>query len=288
MNTLSLIAGLLLSQAPAQLPPPPPVDAPVKVAVLRATLDRARAEQEFVRSRNAYDNARSALAALLARPVDFDVQTPAEQQAAVRTAAEDAAGAEAHALEARLDVAAARVGVDVASGQRRAVASRYLPNLAVTGTYNLSNAGGFTGQNSNWSVGLGLSWAIFDGGLREAQLREASGRIAEANATLRVSEEKARDEVRRARNDLATTEKNLATAQEQVAVARESAQQVKRSFELGAATYLEVSDTNSALAQAELAAVAESLNVRLARLELARAVGDFAPAPAAPATEAAR
>ncbi|WP_224372859.1 TolC family protein [Hyalangium versicolor] len=200
----------------------------------------------------------------------------------------DPASAEAHALEARFDVAASRVGVDVARGQRRAVAARYLPNLAATGTYNLSNAGGFTGQNSSWSVGLGVSWTLFDGGLREAQLREASGRIAEANAALRAAEEKARDEVRRARDDLETTEKNLTTAQEQVVVARESAQQVKHSFELGAATYLEVSDANSALAQAELAAVAESLNVRLARLELARAVGDFDPTPAAPDTEAVR
>ncbi|MDY7233047.1 TolC family protein [Hyalangium rubrum] len=259
-----------------------------KLAVLRATLDRARAEQELVRSRNAYTNAKSALATLLARPVDFDVQTPEGQGAVGQSAEKDAASAEAHALEARLDVAASRVGVDVAQGQRRAVAARYLPNLAATGTYNLSNAGGFTGQNSNWSVGLGLSWTLFDGGLREAQLREASGRIAEARATLRASEEKARDEVRRALNDLETTEKNLATAQEQVAVARESALQVKRSFELGAATYLEVSDTNSALAQAELAAVAESLNVRLARLDLERAVGDFDPAPADSAPETVR
>ncbi|KFE71972.1 TolC family protein [Hyalangium minutum] len=259
-----------------------------KLAVLRATLDRAQAEQELVRSRNAYANAKSALAALLARPVDFDVQTPEEQKAAEQQATEDAARAEAHALEARLDVAAARVGVDLARGQRRSVAARYLPNLAATGNYNLSNAGGFTGQTSSWNVGLGLSWTLFDGGLREAQLREASGRIAEANGSLRAAEEKARDEVRRARNGLETAEKNLSTAQEQVAVAREGAQQVKRSFELGAATYLEVSDTNSALSQAELAAVAESLNLRLARLELERSVGDFDPAPAAPETESVR
>ncbi|HET9452559.1 MAG TPA: TolC family protein, partial [Aggregicoccus sp.] len=42
-----------------------------KIAVLRATLDRTRAEQDLVRSRNAYQSAKSSLAALLARPVDF-------------------------------------------------------------------------------------------------------------------------------------------------------------------------------------------------------------------------
>ena len=52
---------------------------------------------------------------------------------------------------------------------------------------------------------------------------------------------------------------------------------MKNNFEAGVATYLEVTDANSSLSQAELSAVNEGLNVRLARLALARAVGLFDP-----------
>lgn len=248
-----------------------------KIAVLRASLDRTRAEQDLVRSRNAYQAAKSSLAALLARPVDFEVAPPAGAEVPVPEEAKDPARAQSTALDLRPDLAAARTGVSLAEGERRRVIARDLPALVATGNYNLSNAGGFTGQSTSWNVGLGVSWALFDGGLREAQLREAGGRIAEAKATRRASEERVKDEVRRARLDLDSAEANQVKADEQVKLARESAQLVKNNFEAGVATYLEVTDANTSLSAAELSAVNEALNVRLARLALARAVGLFDP-----------
>ena len=83
--------------------------------------------------------------------------------------------------------------------------------------------------------------------------------------------------MRRARLDLQSAEANQVKADEQVKLARESAQLVKNNFEAGVATYLEVTDANTSLSSAELSAVNEALNVRLARLALARAVGLFDP-----------
>ena len=248
-----------------------------KIAVLRATLDRTRAEQDLVRSRNAYQAAKSSLAALLARPVDFDVALPSGSGVALPEQAADPAQAQKAALDARPDLEASRTGVELAFGQRRRVTARYLPSLVATGNFLASNSAGFTGASTSWNVGLGVSWNIFDGGLREAQLREANGRIAEAKATQRATEERVKDEVRRARLDLESAEANQVKADEQVKLARESAQLVKNNFEAGVATYLEVTDANTALSGAELSAVNESLNVRLARLALVRAMGLFDP-----------
>ncbi|MCP3098249.1 TolC family protein [Myxococcus sp. K15C18031901] len=248
-----------------------------RLAVLRATLDRKQAEQEVVRSRNAYATAKSALAALLGRPVDFDVAPPEETKVALPSDAKDAATAEKTALDQRPDAAAARLNVDLARGGRRQVAMEYLPNLFATGNFTATNTGGLTGQATNWNVGLSLSWTLFDGGLREANLREASGKIAEANANLRGAEEKIRDEVRKARGELETAEVNLATAEERVKLSWESARLAKQSFDAGATTYLQVTDVNATLASAQLSAVAEALNVQLSRLALARAMGLFDP-----------
>ncbi|MCY1014606.1 TolC family protein [Pyxidicoccus sp. MSG2] len=248
-----------------------------RLAVLRATLDRKQAEQEVVRSRNAYATAKSALAALLGRPVDFEVAPPREATVAVPAEAGDAATAEKTALDKRPDAAAARLDVDLAQGGRRQVLFQYLPSLYATGNYSTTNTAGLTGVSSSWTVGLALSWTLFDGGLREANLRESSGKIAEANANLRGAEEKIRDEVRKARGELETAEANLSTAEERVKLAWESARLAKQSFDAGATTYLQVTDVNATLASAQLSAVAEALNVQLSRLALARATGLFDP-----------
>ncbi|WP_375757276.1 TolC family protein [Corallococcus exercitus] len=248
-----------------------------RLAVLRATLDRKQAEQEVVRSRNAYATAKSALAALLARPVDFDVAPPQGDDVAVPAGAGDAQGAEKTALDQRPDAAAARLNVDVARGGRKQLLFEYLPNLYLTGNFSAANTAGLTGQATTWTAGLALSWTLFDGGLREANLRESSGRIAEANANLRGLEEKIRDEVRKARSELESAEANLRTAEERVKLAWESARLAKQNFDAGATTYLQVTDVNATLASAQLSAVAESLNVRLSRLTLMRAMGLFDP-----------
>ncbi|QSQ19469.1 TolC family protein [Pyxidicoccus parkwayensis] len=248
-----------------------------RLAVLRATLDRKQAEQEVVRSRNAYATAKSSLAALLGRPVDFEVAPPEGVKVAVPAEAGDAATAEQTALDKRPDAAAARVNVDLARGGRKQVLAEYLPNLYATGNYQATNTGGLTGQSSTWTVGLALSWTLFDGGLREANLRESSGKIAEASANLRGTEEKIRDEVRKARGELESAEANLSTAEERAKLAWESARLAKQNFDAGATTYLQVTDVNATLAGAQLSAVAETLNVQLSRLSLARAMGLFDP-----------
>lgn len=248
-----------------------------RLALLRATLDRKEAEQEVVRGRNAYASAKSALASLLARPVDFEVAPPKDSVVAIPVEAKDVASAEKKALDQRPDAAAARLDVDLAKGSRTQIALEYLPNLYATANYSATNASGLTGRTRTWTAGLALSWTLFDGGLREANLRESSGRIAEARANLRGTEEAIRDEVRKARGELETAEVNLSTAEERVKLAVESAHLAKESFDAGATTYLQVTDANATLAGAELSVVAESLNVQLSRLALARAMGLFNP-----------
>ncbi|NTX60641.1 TolC family protein [Myxococcus sp. CA051A] len=248
-----------------------------RLALLRATLDRKQAEQEVVRSRNAYATAKSSLAALLARPVDFDVAPPQETAVPLPSETGDVASAEKTALDRRPDASAARLNVDLARGGRKQVLFEYLPNLHATGNVSTSNTAGLTGVASTWTAGLALSWNLFDGGLREANLRESSGKIAEASANLRGTEEKIRDEVRKARSELESAEVNLSTAEERVKLAWESARLAKQSFDAGATTYLQVTDVNATLASAQMSAVTEALNVQLSRLALARATGLFDP-----------
>lgn len=243
-----------------------------RLALLRASTDRARAEQDLLRARNAYGSARLALATILDRPADFDVVQPPEPGAPGEPEA-----LRSSALSRRPDVEAARAGLALARGQHDAVYYKYAPNLGLNAFYRWANITGFTGHREAWAVGLGLSWTLWDGGSREAELRETSEKVAEAIAAERLAENKAREELERALLDLSSARAGRAKAQEQVRLAREAVDQAQKSSGAGMATYVEVSDATAALLGAELSMVNETLGSQLAALRVAKAAGLFDP-----------
>jgi outer membrane protein TolC len=222
-----------------------------KVALLRAEIDRARAEQDLKRAQNAY--------------------------ASEQSVPQDASALEQAALRDRPDVQMSADSLKLAERVRNSSYAQYLPTLGAFGQYRWSNSGGFTGQSTSWAIGLALNWTLFDGGLREANLRENRAKVLEAEANRKNAEAKAVDEVKRTLLDLESAKANKAKAAEQVSLARENAKLVQVSYKAGASTYLEVSDANTALLSAELGQVAENLNAEVAAIRLLKAAGAFDP-----------
>lgn len=243
-----------------------------QAALLRAQIDRAKAEQDLKRVENSYLSAKIALAGLLDRDDRFEVDLPPAPQLPA-----DVSGLEDAAVRDRPDVAAAKVGVRLAEGQRMVSFMKYLPNVGVSGAYRLANVSGFTGQYDSWAITLGLNWTLLDGGLREAELRESFAKISEAEANRLSLERKARDEVARAKLDLESARSNMTKAAEQVKLARQNSELVNVAYREGNVTYLEVEDANAALLGSELAVVGETLNANLAALKLLKSAGAFNP-----------
>ncbi len=242
-----------------------------RVALLRAELDLTRAEQDLVRTRNALAAAKLALATLMVREdTNFELAPPPEPE----LPAQNGELAD-QALKQRADVAASREAVELARINRQGAWLAYLPSLGLSAQARTSNAAGFTGQATIWSITLGLNWTIWDGGLREIALREQAARIVESTAQQRASELRAVEEVKRAQLDLETALGNRTRAQQAVELARETQRLTEISFKAGVATYLEVADANAALTGAEVGFVNERLNASLAALRLLRAIGGF-------------
>lgn len=242
-----------------------------KVALLRAEIDRAQSEQDLKRSQNAFLTAKVSLSTLLDHSGDFDVEIPPAPVPPPGAPSE----LEAAALRDRPDVQAAAKGLDLAEGQRSAIYYQYAPSLGAFGRYQWANLAGLTGQQLTWAIGLAATWNIFDGGLREANLREASAKVVEADAARRASDAKALEEVRTARLDLESALANKSKAQERVTLARENQQITALSYKAGAATYLETTDAVESLRQSELGLVTDTLNADLAAIRLLKAVGAF-------------
>jgi len=244
-----------------------------KVAQLRAEIDRARAEQDLKVAQTGYDSARVAMATILDRQgADFEVEVPGEPPVLQRVAE-----LESSAVRDRPEVQAAAAALEAAERARGGIWSGYLPSVSALGRAQWQDPPGLTGENRSWAVGVVLTWDIFDGTRREAQLRESGAKVAEAEANSRSAELKAREDVVRARLDLEAAIANQEKAQEQRDLARENQRLVDLNYREGAATYIEVSDANNQLISAELAAVGEQVKSRLAALQLLRAAGRFDP-----------
>ncbi len=238
-----------------------------RLALLKARTDRARAEEDLIRTRNAYDSARQALATLLDRDDDFEVVPPP----APADAGEDPEAASA----GRADVRAASAAHALAESQGREAFARYLPTVGLTGQWRWASITGFTGKNESWSITLGARWTLFDGGRREAERDDAAHRLREAEVALELARNKARDEVRRAQLDLSSARAAERKAEEQSSLAAEALRHAQAAYAQGAATYLEVADATTASENAQLARVTEELNANLAALRLAKAAGTF-------------
>jgi len=240
-----------------------------KVGLLRAEIDRAQAEEDLKRAQIDFQRARLALATALDRPDDFDIVIPDSPRQPT------GADLEKQALDLRPDVKAAAEALDLAYGERTRIYMQYLPSIGAFGAYNYATTGTFNPNAFSWQVGIGLSWTILDGGLREASIREASAKIVEADAFKRQVDLQAVTRVKQAELDLQGALANRAKARERTGLAQENARLVDVAYKAGAATYLESTDSVQTLRQAEVGLVAESLNVDLATLKLLNAVGAF-------------
>jgi outer membrane protein TolC len=244
-----------------------------KVTLLRAQIDRATAEQDLKRALNAYEASKLSIATLLGRDrAEFEVEIPAAPQLPPdhRSLMQDA-------MNLRPDVLASREQVTVTERNRDGTVTRYLPVVGAFARYDYSNVTGFTGKSTFWTLGLQASWTIFDGFLRESDLRENQARVREAQAARESIALKARDEVNQALIDLDSAVANRDKAKEQLALSEENQRLVTVNFKAGAATYIEVSDANLGLRQAELTLVSETLRADLSALRLLRAAGQFNP-----------
>ena len=149
-----------------------------KVGLIRAQIDRARAEEDVKRARAAYLSAKVAVAALLARDTAFEVEDPPEPTLPPA----DLDTLVNQGLQSRPDVQAYKYVVASEEENRRAQVSRYLPDVQLFGRYLWANQEGLNGRHDAWYAGVQLQWVLLDGFRRESDIREASGRIAEAKA----------------------------------------------------------------------------------------------------------
>ncbi len=243
-----------------------------KIFLLRAQIDKSQAEQNVRASRYAYAASKAALAVLLERSADFEVDLPPEP-----VLPPELNQLEENAPLQRADVLSAKMQVNAADATRTSVWLSYLPTIGFNAAYQLTNATSFTGEAGSWFFSFGFTWTLFDGGLREATLREASANARAAAATATSLDIQSKEQVHVAQLQLESARVNRDKAADQVRLATENLALVRINSQAGAATYLEQEDAISTLDQAQLTLIQETLNAQLGVLSLENAAGTYDP-----------
>ena len=178
------------------------------------------------------------------------------------------------AEDASPSVRAARAGTAAAQAGVRVTRAQYLPTLGTSGSYNWNNseASWETGR-TGWSASLSMSYPIFNGFTREANMQRSTS----AERVARVQEEDARlaarVEVDNALRSLETADQAIALAEESIVVAEEDLRVIQLRYELGVATILEVVNSQVALDEQLVNLVTARYDYAVARAQLEALLG---------------
>jgi len=154
----------------------------------------------------------------------------------------------------------------------RSARGNYLPALSGTAGFT---QGGKELSHLGWnaSVGLVLSWGVFQGGLTHAQVQEAEANVAGEVAALDLLRQQLRSDVDAARLAVRAAKATISATQEALRNAKERLRLAEQRYAVGVGSAIELGDAQVALTQAAAQAVQADDKLSTARAQLLRALG---------------
>lgn len=233
----------------------------------------ANARVQLVNAQNSYAIAEAQLAQAMGVPVGQHYLLADEELPPIPGENGAAAPLTDRALHDRPEVANL---ADQRRAQELTVASlrgAYGPSLGAVA--NLQETGSSLDKMvPNWYMGLALTWAIFQGGLTNGQVREARGNLitlAGQEAALRLQ---IQVDVEQARLGVQAAQATISAAKEAVLNARDQLTLAEGRYEHGLGSAVELGDAQVAYTSAEAQSVQALFNLAAARAQLLAALGD--------------
>jgi outer membrane protein TolC len=157
-----------------------------------------------------------------------------------------------------------------------------LPTLALSANYNwTSSSDGNPLRNFRWNpysyVALSLSVPLFQGGQRAARIKQAQVQLWQADLQREDLERSVSMQVTLAQDNIRLNVKQIASCAESVAQAERAYDIMSRSFDIGAASYLELRDSQLALTQSRLSRFQAIYNYLIAGAQLELLLGNAVP-----------
>jgi outer membrane protein TolC len=212
------------------------------------------------------------LARLIGLPLGLDIQI-AEKLDPLDPTIPDLEEAVHRAWAQRQDLKAAEAQMRAAEEAHKAAAAEHLPTASVNGQFGLQGVG--PGSASGvFQASATMSMPLFQGGRIHADNMQADAALAQRRAELADVRGVVELDVRNAHIDLGVANDQVATAEDNRKLALETLQQSQDRFSVGVADSVEVVNSQESLAAADHDYVSSLFSQYLAKIRLARAMGE--------------
>jgi outer membrane protein len=239
-------------------------------AVYRARAERSAVEQQRAEAAEREIAALRDFNRILRRPLDSSVATIPDSAFAIPLDI-SADSAVAHALASREELRQVGAAGRAAQAARRAATAAFLPSLAVALDYGFQGANvAFRGRDDYWVASLVVSWNLFSGGRDEARRAAAGYDVDRARLLQQDLRDRIELEVRTVYEGARVAHDAIGTADAQLEAARRTFELVRRRYEEGVASPIELVDARTAYTSADLNRVITAYRYAISRVELER------------------
>lgn len=248
-----------------------------KALVLRAEAEVAGIEADVRRIKKDLDVSQERLSRLVGIPVGFKVEEPPE--IALPVTDQGINGIDSlieTALSGRSDYLKAKADEEIAKEGIRYARGGFMPTLRLEGIYSWRDQDPITSLFFNKEsifATLTLSFPLYEGGLRVAEVKEAESKYREAELMRLILKKDIELQVREAYHSIDAFKSTREFFQKQVSFAEENYNTVFKQFTYGLATNVDVIDANSVLVAAQESFANSKFDLQLAILELKRRMG---------------
>jgi outer membrane protein TolC len=245
--------------------------------LLAVEAERKRAELQVIAARSEVEVAEANLRRLTGLVPDTRID-PAVVDGDDDLSRDDLEDLVAAALVDRAELASLRARVSAADATAYATGSDRLPQVGLSASYEYSNPNPkilpLTDEwNDTWSVGVGVSWNVFDGGRRDAAEAEARANANALREQLRDLEERVRLEVTQSLLGLVNARAAESVAQAGLDAATENERVTRDRYREGVSPSSELLDAEALTLRAGLDVTEAVSGVRVAMARVERAVG---------------
>ncbi|MCM2316231.1 MAG: TolC family protein [Thermoanaerobaculia bacterium] len=245
--------------------------------LLAVQAERDQAELQRLRARNRAQTANANLLRILNLPFGTRID-PADSLESAADAPSDIERLVAEALEARAELKALRARVEAANASASTARSARLPQASLAAAYDYASPNQkilpmTDAWEDTWSVGVGVSWNVFDGG--RASAAEARAR-AEAEALRRHLEDvelRVRLEVTERALDLETSVAAVIVSKRGLEAAQENERVSRDRYREGVLSSSELLDAETQTLRSGLDLAVAQGQLRISEAQLARALG---------------
>lgn len=242
------------------------------IDTLRAQVELQTRQQQLIAARNDYAKQKLSLARVigLAPAQQFELTEKAPYQAMTPLPVDVYLQ---RAFASRADYQAAEAQVRAAELLRRGATAGHYPSIDVSA--NFGDIGVTPGQsNGTWQVNGGVNIPIFAGNKVHSDVLEAEAQLRQVRQQLGDLRGRIDYEVRASLLDLTSAAEQVEVARSSVDLAEQALTQSKDRFSAGVTDNLEVVQAQEAVASAHESYIDSLYAHNLAKVELARAIGD--------------